>query len=203
MLEDYKNYKERKRRKKIVFINARSKKKGWFVPHIDIGYENGKYEQKVLFGSYFGHALLTYVRPSCLKCRYRADNGAGDYRIGDFWGIKQTDKYWNEKGASVILVRSDKGINLLDELKKEGFVLHEDTYEKAVSNNISIVVDKSERQVALREKFAKIYREKGFVKACRKTASKGFWVKRYAPEKTVGFLKKIYHKLTDKKDIKK
>ena len=68
----------------------------------------------LLFGTYYGYGFQVYNRPSCLRCSFRGTNGIGDVRIGDFWGYKETDEYWNPKGVSCIFVRNKKraGVNI-------------------------------------------------------------------------------------------
>ena len=39
-----------------------------------------------------------------------------DIKVGDFWGIKDTDPYWNPKGVSVILAKTQKGVDALKAL---------------------------------------------------------------------------------------
>ena len=197
--EEYKEYTEKKNKAKLTFINARSKKNGWFVPHLEEHFDNGKTKLTTLFGSYYGYGFQVYNRPSCFQCRYRDKNGVADFRVGDFWGIKETDEFWNPNGVSCIFVRTERGLALLKEIEKRGFKLFETDYEKATVNNMSSLHNKAEKYIVLREKFARIYQEEGLVRACKKTESFSVKLKRMLPKRMRAFAKKIYHKLHDKK----
>ncbi len=196
--EQYKLYVEKKNGSKLISINSRSKKKGWYVPYIEEVYENGKVRLAPLYGTYYGHAFLTYVRPSCLDCKFRAEIGTSDFRIGDFWGVKPTDNHWNEKGVSVVFVRGERGEEIIEKMKEAGFVFYEKGYEEATKNNRSALENKPAFLKEKREKFAHLFLKKGLIKACRKTVTMKFWVKKFVPTKMANFLKKMYHKIKDK-----
>lgn len=55
------------------------------------------------------------IRPSCLSCQYANLKRCGDLTIGDYWGV---EKYYPEldddKGVSLVLVNSQKGISLME-----------------------------------------------------------------------------------------
>lgn len=197
--EGYKKFIEKKAKSKVIFLNARSKKNGWFVPSLETHYANGKISVKPLFGTYYGYGFRVYNRPSCFKCGFRGINGVGDIRVGDFWGIKEKDEFWNKDGVSCIFVRTDKGKGFLGELQKGGFNLFTTTYEYATRNNMSSYKNKSDKCFYQREKFAKIFNSQGFIKACRKTESVGDKVKRILPASLQDKAKKIYHKFINKK----
>ena len=78
------------------------------------------------YATYLGHAFLTFPRPSCLKCQYRGTVSQADIKIGDFWGIKDSDEFWNPNGVSVIFVNTQKGLDILKML--DDFALFETTY---------------------------------------------------------------------------
>ena len=197
--EDYKAYTEKKNGSPLVFINARSKKNGWYVPHLEERFENGKTKLTTLFGTMYGYGFQVYNRPSCFGCHYRGQNGVGDFRVGDFWGIKPEDPFWNEKGVSCIFVRTEKAEHYLDTLAEAGFRLYETTYETATENNMSSYKNKGEKYLRLREKFAGVYRVKGLCAACKRTESVTVKLKRILPAGIQPALKRLYHRLHDKK----
>ena len=197
--EEFKEYTEKKNGAKLTYINARSKKNGWFVPHLEERFDNGKTKLTTLFGSYYGYGFQVYNRPSCFNCIYRDKSGVADFRVGDFWGIKETDEFWNPDGVSCIFARSEKALSLAGELEARGFKLFETDYKKATVNNMSSLHNKSERYVLLREKFAEIYKQEGLVKACKKTETVSVKIKRLLPKRMRALAKKLYHKLHDRK----
>ena len=197
--EEYKKYTEQKNKSKLISINARSKKHGWFVPHLEENFENGKTKLTTLFGSYYGYGFQVYNRPSCFNCSFRDKNGVADFRAGDFWGIKESDEFWNSNGVSCIFVRTIRGEALLEKLKDMEFKLFETDYDKATKNNMSSTKNKGEKYQKLRDKFTKIYLQEGLIPACKKTESISVKIKRLMPKKLRVLAKKIYHKLHDKK----
>ncbi len=197
--EEYKKYTEEKNKSKLTSINARSKKNGWFVPHLEENFENGKTKLTTLFGSYYGYGFQVYNRPSCFNCSFRDKNGVADFRVGDFWGIKESDEFWNPKGVSCIFVRTDRGEEIVQKLKDMEFKLFETDYTVATKNNMSSTKNKGEKYQKLRDKFAKIYLQEGLVPACKKTETISVKIKRLMPKGLRVLAKKIYHKLRDKK----
>lgn len=197
--EEYKKYTEKKNRAKLVSINARSKKNGWFVSNLEEKFDNGKTKYTALYASYYGYGFQVYNRPSCFNCRFRDKNGVADFRVGDFWGIKETDEFWNGRGVSCIFVRSEKGLGLVPQITEKDFKFFETDYKTATESNMSSLKNKSQHYIELRERFAAVFKEKGLVSACRATASWSFRIKRLMPKKIQPTLKKIYHKFVDKR----
>ena len=198
--EAYKTYVEKKYHDKLLRINARSKRKGWFVPHLEEVYSaSGRTRCNTLYGTYLGYGMQTYNRPSCFSCKFRGTNGVGDVRVGDFWGIKVGDPYWNPNGVSCIFVRTQKGVDALQMLDEADFSLFETAYETATLSNRSSHSNKSEKYVRLREKFSEVFRKKGLVAACRATGTVSFWVKHFVPDSFHSGIKRVYHFIVDKR----
>lgn len=195
--EDYKIYTEKRNKSALVDINVRSKKNGWFVPHLEERFENGRTKISAFFGSYYGYAFQVFNRPSCFRCKFRDKAGVGDFRIGDFWGIQKSDEFWNPRGVSCIFLRTTHGEELLRKCEEFNFQLFETTYEKASNNNNK--VNKSEKLYKLRQEFAETYKKKGLVSACKKTETFSVKLKRVLPKRLRFLAKKIYHKIRDKK----
>ncbi len=199
LAEDYVAYAEKKNRSKLVSINARSKRKGWFVPHLEEQYENGKIKCHTLFGTYLGYGMQVYNRPSCFSCKFRGTSGSGDIRIGDFWGIHDTDPYWNADGVCCIFARTEKGMAAIRQLERDGYKLFKADYRAATMGNMSSVKNKSDTYVQRREKFSRVYRKRGLIAACRATGTVSFWSKRIIPERWHASVKKMYHTVLDRK----
>ncbi len=197
--EAYKNYAEKKYKSKLRRINARSKRKGWFVPHLEEEYENGQIMCNTLYGTFLGYGMQVYNRPSCFSCKFRGENGVGDIRVGDFWGIKETDSYWNPKGVSCIFIRTENGEKALKLLDKSEFAMFETDYDTATLSNMSAHSNKSDKYVKKREKFAKVFMRKGLLAACVSTGTISFWTKHIIPDRYHNTIKKIYHIFKDKR----
>ncbi|QUO31259.1 Coenzyme F420 hydrogenase/dehydrogenase, beta subunit C-terminal domain [Faecalicatena sp. Marseille-Q4148] len=197
--EAYKEYVEKKYKAKLCKINARSKRKGWFVPHLEEEYGDGRIECNTLYGTFLGYGMQVYNRPSCFQCKFRGTKGVADIRVGDFWGIKETDPYWNEKGVSCILVRTEKGKEALAFLEKSEFLLYETDYETATLSNMSSHSNKSYKYVKKREKFKRVFERRGLIDACVATGTISFWTKHIIPDQYHNVIKKFYHAFKDKR----
>lgn len=198
VLDGYREFRERKMGSRLIAFNVRNKEKGWFVQHIKEEFENGKVTYKNHFGTYLGHAFLTFRRPSCYHCQYKQNTTYCDIKVGDFWGIKPTDPFWNPMGVSVILAKTEKGVNALESLKE--FNLYEIEHAKATINNAGFMGQTPAGAQARRDRFEKIFitENKGIEAACKATASKGFWVKYYVPSSWHTAMKKVFHFFKDK-----
>ncbi|HHT25363.1 MAG TPA: 4Fe-4S binding protein [Clostridiaceae bacterium] len=84
----------------------------------------------------FMHGYLTsnlYIRPCCGDCQFKGVPRQGDLTIADFWGIeKQLD---DDKGTSLILINSDKGMNLFDKIK-QSLVYHQRDFSEIFAGNV-------------------------------------------------------------------
>lgn len=137
----YVEYQEQKNFEKLKGVNFRCKDKSW----TDFG-------MKTLFGSAMqGEERTAYIskdkdsymqmflrdyclRPSCYKCDAKKIKMA-DLTIGDFWGIdKVAPEINDEKGTSLVLIRTTKGIELFERIRKSQIV-KEVSYEEGVKEN--------------------------------------------------------------------
>ena len=63
-------------------------------------------------------------RESCYQCLFANINRVGDITIGDFWGVaKCHPEFFSEKGVSCVLVNTEKGVLLFNEMKEMAFIL--------------------------------------------------------------------------------
>jgi coenzyme F420-reducing hydrogenase beta subunit len=73
------------------------------------------YEMSPYFTGYFNGL---YTVKACTSCIFQNDTRVGDISLGDFWGIENHDKYWNDGlGTSMLLVNSLKGKELLNTIE--------------------------------------------------------------------------------------
>ncbi len=179
-------------------ICARSKEKGWFVSTLKVELDSGKVLKQPLYASYYGRGFQIYNRPSCYNCKYRGTNGVADIRIGDFWGIKKKDAYWNKNGVSCIFVRTQKGLEAIESMSKNGFRFFEVEYATATDNNMSSTKNKGEKYELLYQKFKDVFLSHGLIAACNATSDFGFRIKRILPASVQPAVKHLYHLLRDK-----
>lgn len=108
---------------KINNINFRDKKNGWKEYGLSFNTSNNiKIFENHNSNLYFKLFLKDLcLRESCYKCNANGENRLSDMTLGDFWGCKKFDlKINNEnKGLSLIICHSDKGLDILKELSIE------------------------------------------------------------------------------------
>lgn len=78
------------------------------------------------------------LRDSCYECKFKKKNRNSDITLADFWGINEVMPEMNdEKGTSLVLVNSEKGKELLEELEDK-IEIKQVNFELAISNNPSM-----------------------------------------------------------------
>lgn len=137
----YVEYQEGKNGGKLRGINFRCKDDSW----TDFGMKEvlddiPQESQKKLFiskdnDSYMRMFLRDYfLRSSCYNCVAKSVKMA-DLTIADFWGINDVAPEMNDgKGTSLVLIRTDKGENIFDEISN-GLKLKKVSYEDGVKSN--------------------------------------------------------------------
>lgn len=111
------NYIEKKYKSKLYKVNFRNKKFGWNT-HIETYILNNNLEVKsTLFTkAYFDHIMN---REACGKCYFSNINRPSDITLADFWGWENVIPDFNRdnKGCSLILCNTNKGITIFDIIK--------------------------------------------------------------------------------------
>ena len=125
------------KKREILSINFRDKYYSWTNYSFVIKTNKKKIvetkdENKYLVG--FIHGLFS--RPSCTNCCTKPDRNQSDITLGDFWGISQLHPEINDdKGVSIIIVRTKKGQTIIDKLHLDKTLLR---YEDIVKYNPAI-----------------------------------------------------------------
>lgn len=117
IFKDYLAYLENKYDSKIKIFKFRDKNDiGWskHVESIDFG--NKKIYSRE-YANLFGENIM--FRESCYNCYFTNLNRPSDITVGDYWGWEKTDKEFNrdDKGVSLILCNTLKGLNLFNDIK--------------------------------------------------------------------------------------
>jgi len=106
-------------------IDFRNKSTGWEKYSFTIDYiKNGnpqQYKNRFVHNPY-GKSFLQHLstRPSCTKCPAKEGRSHSDITLGDFWGIdKIMPEINDDKGIGLLLINSDKGLQLIKQLKME------------------------------------------------------------------------------------
>ncbi len=114
---------------------------------------------------------------ACFNCKFTLQDRVGDLTISDFWGIeKENPDFEDELGVSMVLVNSQKGMELFSSLNGNSV---EANIENAKQPQLKKPVEKPEDY----DNFWKIYKEKGI----------DYILKKYAIPKTT--LKTIAYKI--------
>lgn len=122
MWEKYVDYREKIDGENVVNLSFRDKRLGWRKYSVKFQYANGEYVKRATEDAYFkGFLRDVYLRMSCYSCKYKSLNRASDFTIGDFWGIESFQLEKDDKGISLILIHSDKGKKLFEEISKLGW----------------------------------------------------------------------------------
>ena len=168
---------------KPTFISFRDKSNGW---HSSSLYINAG-EQKLVCES---HALNDYsqfyfrhlsLRESCAKCPYAKVNRCGDFSIGDFWGIENTDAIFDDnKGVSLVFVNTKKAQSILSEINDQLIVK-----SKTIDESLQPILENPSELPSNSKLFWMCYRWLGFNK------TKTIFLERYTP----GLLTRVEYKI--------
>lgn len=120
-------------------VNFRDKTYGWHGYCLSIRFgDTASYLEKSskdLFMKAFLNNLC--LRPSCYNCHSKSVNRESDITLADFWGVKeQLPEMFDNKGTSLVLVNSEKGRKLFEEIS-DRMIVSEVDFDKAVKRNIS------------------------------------------------------------------
>lgn len=132
--KSYVSYQEKKNGKEIDSINFRDKKHGsksWhdFSLLLKFVDESSYYRSHELDPYMQAFLSNRNLRPSCYDCLFKDRMYKSDITMGDAWKIERVKKEWSDdKGTSVIIVRSEKGEKLLKMLT-DSFSLSKSTYD--------------------------------------------------------------------------
>lgn len=106
--------------KKIKNCYFRNKDSGWNCFSMKIVLENNKYKRNKMTKDIFLRLFLNNysLRPSCYNCKFSNIPRISDITLGDFWGVEGKYPEFNDnKGTSLVLVNSNKGQKLLENIK--------------------------------------------------------------------------------------
>lgn len=120
---------------------------------------------------YFRNFLQGNIfRENCYSCKYAKSERISDITIGDFWGLDNNCKIKDDinKGISLVLVNSPKGLKLFENIKSK-CVFEERTLEEAVNGNKQLQHPMSKNRKY--DIFVNNYKKLGFKKTMKKMLS--------------------------------
>ncbi len=99
----------------------RDKKLGWEEFSMRVDSAKGTYNCSRYKDPYLRMFLANVaLRPSCYNCSWKNPGFCSDITLGDFWGVSKVNPAWNDnKGTSVVIVRSPEGESLVESAAKE------------------------------------------------------------------------------------
>lgn len=114
---------EKKYKSKATEIKFKNKKWGWHNFSMRVNFANGKQYCKDRYHDLFFIGYLqcgNFSRPSCYECQFKGFPQKSDITLADFWGIEKLDPSMDQdKGTSLVMVNSDKGMTLFDAIKNK------------------------------------------------------------------------------------
>lgn len=134
--QKYVNYLEKKYNSKIKSVNFRNKSNGWELFGIQASFnDDNLYFSEMKTDPYMQMFLSNFcLRPSCYDCKNKKFRLA-DITVGDFWGIKDVLPLYNDdKGISSVIVRTDKGIKKIYDIRNK-LILKSVKYEDIIRKN--------------------------------------------------------------------
>lgn len=139
----WKKYLEEMKKSKqenIKNIYFRNKDIGWKVFSLKIIFDEKIYINNLSKDLFMkGFLQDVYLRPSCYSCKFKKINRVSDITVADFWGIEKVlPKMDDDKGTSLIVIHSEKGKQLFDELS-EKMILNEVNLNEAIKYNSSMI----------------------------------------------------------------
>lgn len=103
-------------------VSFRQKNKGWKMFSLSLGFTNKKTYSQVYKKDLFMRMFLNDIclRPSCHNCKFKSISRHSDITLGDCWGIeKHSAEMDDDRGASIVLVHSQKGTELFKKVIEE------------------------------------------------------------------------------------
>lgn len=165
--EQYLDGMEKKLGGQISYVDFRPKIYGWINHAIKITAENGKvYKRSAFSDPYFdcfiGKNRYSIIREYCLNCEF-ANNHYADIILADFWKYRQLSKLpKNDKGISLVIVNSEKGAKIVEDLNDTMSLTRLDTE----STMYNLVKKKpNDKILASRKTFIEKCGQEGFWKA--------------------------------------
>lgn len=181
----YVEYLENKYKSDVQRVNFRSKKHGWKNFGLEVKGDITTQYKSIEDDPYMKMFLRDYcLRPSCYDCNAKKLESMADLTIADFWGISNViPKFNDDRGVSLVLLQSQKGINIFNDVKNQTEYCEVD-FDKAIKCNPAYAV--SAKRPTQRDTFfidmnvlnfralEKKYVEDSFKRKCKKLIKRSF-----------------------------
>lgn len=115
---DHINYLETLYGKKAVYYSFRNKRFGWSHDEF-IKFEDNSQKSSVKEVGRFGRLFHSgySLNLGCFSCKFTSKIRKSDLTIGDFWGVEEVLKIYDNKGMSCLLINNEKGKKIFENVK--------------------------------------------------------------------------------------
>lgn len=168
VLKHYKTHLENQYKSSITNISFRDKSLGWKTFSMRVEFENGNVYCTAFGNDPYMKAFLANLdlRDSCYSCKFKNTKHKSDITVADYWGIdKTTPEIDDDKGLSLLLVNTEKGVSLLSDIEKE-LTLTKTDIEKILPYNPCII--KPSEKHFFRQYYLNTYTKGDFSKTVEK-----------------------------------
>lgn len=134
---------EEKYKSKIEKVWFKNKAYGWNLFSTRVELLNGKVYLEDRKHDYFMRGYIGrnkfYIRKSCTQCIFKGFPRIADISLGDFWGLgKKYPELDENKGTSLVLINSDKGKYLYNNINKN-IKSFDQNIEDAIAGNPALL----------------------------------------------------------------
>lgn len=167
---DYLKDIEKKMGRKVVAVDFRDKKRfGWAAHKETITFEDGTLISDNSYTYLFQQNIM--LRDSCANCHFTNLRRPSDLTLADFWGWEKTDTDFNRdnRGASLVLVNTPKGMMVFDEVKNKF-----DIIKPQIENIMQRHLKEHTVRHPKSESFKRDYIRQGFEYVLNKYGNKGW-----------------------------
>lgn len=186
----------------IGSFRFRSKEKGWGLYYEYSYTKKGRVRNvcEPCDDSPYYSAFLkgTIYRDSCYECPFARRKRAGDFTIGDYWGIETAHPdFPAADGASVVMLNTEKAVRYFDSECSDSCLWVESSFELASreNGNLSAPTSKPSYRAEVMKKMEEAYSSQDFSELFGKTLRTGSWAKRVLkgalPPWLLAFLKRL------------
>lgn len=165
--KEYVEFLEKKYRSDIEDFTVRYKNPNWLPIYLKATFKNGKQHIKPFYETDFGRAFLIMGRECCYNCKFKGSNHKSDITIGDFWGLSEKDKGYNQIGTSSVIISTEKGEDYFKNLNNISY--GETSAQKVLYQNPMFYI--SRKRHPKFDSFKRDFTNYGLHKACFKSRS--------------------------------
>lgn len=169
--DDYISYMEKRYKGIFTAFEFRNKKLFGWRSHRETFVIEGEGHDSNIYTTLFLNNDM--IRPSCYFCKYCNLQRPSDMTLGDFWGIENTSKEFDDgKGVSLVFINTTKGKDTFEKIKNE-IVFIESNTKDCMQTNLKSPTKRPET----RDQFWDDYRKLDFQNITKRYAGQSYKVK--------------------------